>query len=105
MLWEKVKEIEEKVNNIQRERESLEEELKKLPAGHVDIKKVGRNTYYYLRYWDEGKLKSRYLGKNAEEIKKQIDYSMDLRKRISLLREEEKRLQKVLERIKNAIYL
>ncbi|AWR96499.1 hypothetical protein DFR86_02305 [Acidianus sulfidivorans JP7] len=105
MIWEKVKEIEEKYLEIQKQRQKLEEELKSLPSGHVDAKKIGKNTYYYLRYWEEGKLKSKYLGKDAEEIKQKTEYSIDLRKRVSLLKEEEKRLQKILERIKSTIDL
>lgn len=100
MLWEKVKELEEKYLQIQQERKKIEDELKSLPFGHVDAKKIGKNTYYYLRYWEQGKLRSKYLGKDAEEIKQKTQYSLDLRKRLSLLKEEEKRLQKILERIK-----
>ncbi|PVU77689.1 hypothetical protein DDW13_00365 [Acidianus hospitalis] len=103
MLWEKVKELEEKFLQIQKEREKLEEELKRLPTGHIDKKKIGNHVYYYLRYWEEGKLRSKYLGKDAEELQQKIEYSMDIRKKVSLLREEEKRLQKILDRIKNSL--
>lgn len=100
MLWEKVKELEEKYQQIQQEKQKIENELKSLPYGHVDAKKIGKHIYYYLRYWEQGKLKSKYLGKNANEIIQKTQYSLDLRKRLSLLKEEEKRLQKILERIR-----
>lgn len=103
MIWEKVRELEEKYLQIQRERQKLEDELKNLPFGHVDAKRIGKNTYYYLRYWEQGKLKSKYLGKDANDIKQKTQYSIDLRKRLSLLKEEEKRLQKILERIKSTL--
>lgn len=31
--------------------------------GHVEIKNINGRSYRYLRYWDNGKLKSKYIGK------------------------------------------
>lgn len=32
-------------------------------AGHIELKQRGNNFYRYLRYWDNGKLKCKYLGR------------------------------------------
>lgn len=103
MLWEKVKEIEEKLSEIKREREKIEKEIKELPDGHIDIKKIGNRSYYYLRYWEEGKLKSKYLGKDASEIAAKVNLCNELKRKLVLVKDEEKRLEKAIEKIKSAI--
>jgi uncharacterized coiled-coil DUF342 family protein len=103
MLWEKVKEIEEKLYEVRQEREKLEEEIGKLPDGHIDIKKIGNRNYYYLRYWEDGKLKSRYLGKDAKDIAAKVNLCNELKRKLVLVKDEEKRLEKAIEKIKNAI--
>lgn len=103
MLWEKVKAIEEKLSEIKLEREKIEKEIKDLPDGHIDIKKIGNRSYYYLRYWEDGKLKSKYLGKEAMDIVTKVNLCNELKRKLVLVKEEEKRLEKAIEKIKNAV--
>ncbi|MFP3205414.1 MAG: hypothetical protein RXS23_08455 [Metallosphaera yellowstonensis] len=98
-----VRKVEERLEEVRKRRETLEKELKGLPSGHVESKLVNGRTYYYLRYWEEGKLKSKYLGKDAKEHLAMLEKTNSMRREISVLREEEKRLEKVLERILDAL--
>ncbi len=102
-LWEKVKEIEERLQRVKEEREKIEREISSLPEGHIDAKKIGNNVYYYLRYWEDGKLRSKYIGKEGSEIVEKVKLSNELKKRLVLLREEERRLERALEKVKNAV--
>ena len=46
------------------------EEYRCLPKGSISEKKVGKNTYYYLKYRDGKKGVSQYVNKsNIDEIK------------------------------------
>ncbi len=88
---------------MREEREKIESEISSLPEGHVDAKKIGNNVYYYLRYWEEGKLKSKYLGKEGSEVVEKVKRNNELKKKLVLLKEEERRLEKALEKVKNAV--
>ncbi|MEM0169164.1 MAG: hypothetical protein QXK75_05170, partial [Metallosphaera sp.] len=59
--------------------------------------------YYYLRYWEEGKLKSKYLGKEVEKIRKQVEKALEIKRQLSIIKDEERRLRKTLERISLAL--
>ncbi|AOL16963.1 hypothetical protein BFU36_09860 [Sulfolobus sp. A20] len=103
MLWEKVKVLEEKAEMIRREIESIEEQIKDLPSGHLEVKIINGNRYYYLRYWEDGKLKSRYIGKTAENVKQKLIKYEELRKRLTNLKEEERKINIVLSKIEKII--
>lgn len=98
-----VRRIEDRLEEVRKRREALERELKSLPSGHVEGKTVNGKIYYYLRYWEEGKLKSKYLGKDASEQLAKLQRTNSVKREITVLREEEKRLERVLERIVEAI--
>jgi len=50
MIWEKVKRIEERKNELENEIKALTEQLKSLPTGHLEGKVIKGKKYYYLRY-------------------------------------------------------
>jgi hypothetical protein len=103
MIWERVKELEEELLKLREERERIIEKLSNLPMGHIDIKEINGNKYYYLRYWEDGRLRSKYLGKNADEVKKQLEYANELRRNLSKIRERERKIEKILEKIEKII--
>ncbi|MUN29432.1 hypothetical protein [Sulfuracidifex metallicus] len=103
MIWEKVRELEERLEHIKKEINEIEKELASLPSGHIDSKKVNDNQYYYLRYWEDGKLKSRYIGKDASAIKAELERSAELRQKLARLKEEESKLQRALDKVNMAV--
>ena len=42
-------------------------ELNQLPKGYVSEKKIHGNTYYYLQYLENGRIRSQYINKNSLE--------------------------------------
>ena len=103
MIWEKIKALEEMKENIQKEIEDIEKELKELPSGHLEVKNINNNKYYYLRYWEEGKLKSKYVGRVADDIKRKLSRAEDLRSRLTKLKEEERKITNILSKIEKII--
>ncbi|MEM0373583.1 MAG: hypothetical protein QXV69_03820 [Sulfolobaceae archaeon] len=103
MIWEKVKALEEELLRLKSEREKIIEELGSLPNGHIDVKVINGHKYYYLRYWEEGRLKSKYLGKDASELIQKLNRANELKRNLSLIKEREKKLEKILEKISKAL--
>jgi len=103
MLWEKVKALEEELAKLKADREKIIEELGSLPNGHIDVKVVNGHKYYYLRYWEEGRLKSKYLGKDASNIISKLNRAMELKRNLSFIKERERKLERVLEKISKAL--
>ncbi|QIW24954.1 hypothetical protein EWF20_13000 [Sulfolobus sp. S-194] len=99
MIWEKIKELEEKQQQLEFQIKKLEEMLKTLPNGHLEIKEINGRKYYYLRYWEEGRLKSKYIGKNASEIESKLKQAFELRSQLSLLKQEKEKIDRILNRI------
>ncbi|MEL9969528.1 hypothetical protein [Metallosphaera sp.] len=102
-LWKRVKDVEDRLSEIEERRNILEKELESLPSGHVESKTINGKKYYYLRYWEEGKLKSKYLGKEVEKIRKQVEKALEIKRQLSIIKDEERRLRKTLERISLAL--
>ncbi|AWR98874.1 hypothetical protein [Metallosphaera hakonensis] len=102
-IWKKVKELEDRLAEVEEKRTRIEEELMSLPNGHLESKSINGRVYYYLRYWEEGKLKSKYLGRDATKVKEQVQRASDLKRELTILKEEERRLRKTLERITLAL--
>jgi hypothetical protein len=95
--------LEERVEKIKKEIEDMERELETLPTGHLEVKKINGNYYYYLRYWEDGKLKSKYIGRVAKDIKDKLAKAEDLRRKLSQLKEEEKRIVNILNKIEKIV--
>ena len=103
MLWEKIKELEERKKELEEKIENLEKMLKDLPSGHLEAKQINGKTYYYLRYWEDGKLKSKYIGKDPKDIEIKLNKSHELRSQLSLLKQEKEKINRILLRIMNIL--
>jgi len=103
MYWEKVKQIEEELEEVQRKIVEIEEKLKSLPEGHLEVKRIGNNVYYYLRYWEDGRLKSRYLGKSAEDVASKLREAEELKRTLGSLKIKKRKYEALLDKISKLI--
>jgi uncharacterized protein YfkK (UPF0435 family) len=103
MYWEKVKQIEEELEEVRRKIVEIEEKLKSLPEGHLEAKRIGNNVYYYLRYWEDGRLKSRYLGKSAEDVASKLREAEELKRTLSSLKIKKRKYEALLDKISKLI--
>lgn len=82
---------------------TYEKELESLPKGNLSIKKTGNNEYYYLKYRNDKKIVTDYIGKDKEKIE-QIEEQIKRRKHyenmLSALLKEQKIISKILEGLK-----
>ncbi len=67
LLMEARRQLNEPLEEEERELGGLED-MKSRGSGHIELKMIPNNgrlygPYRYLRYWSQGRLKSRYLGK------------------------------------------
>mgnify|MGYP001772485831 CR=1 FL=1 len=99
LLWEKIKELEEKKKEIEEKISNLEKLLNELPSGHLEAKQISGKTYYYLRYWEDGKLKSKYIGKDPKDIEIKLKESQEIRNQLSILKQEKEKIDRILLRI------
>jgi hypothetical protein len=80
--------------------ETYRSELKNLTKGNLSIKKIGNNEYYYLKYRNDKKIITDYIGKDKEKIE-QIEEQIKRRKHykdmLSALMKEQKIISKILE--------
>ena len=103
MYWERIKEIEEEYERIQQRIKEIEEELREMPQGHIEPKKIGNSVYYYLRYWEDGRLKSKYLGKNPGEIQEALRKAEQLRRELSYLKSKALRYSLIMKKIEKIL--
>ena len=79
-----------------------EKELDVLPRGSLILKKVGNNEYYYLKYRNDKKIITDYIGKateKAEQIAEQIKKRKHYESMRSALLKEKKVISKILEEL------
>ena len=103
MYWEKLKEIEEEYERIKERIREIEERLKGLPSGHIEAKKIGNNIYYYLRYWEDGRLKSKYLGKDPSKVQEMLKEAEQLRRELSDLKSRASKYSLLIKKIEKIL--
>jgi len=99
LIWEKVKRIEERKYELENEIKALTEQLKSLPTGHLEGKAIKGKKYYYLRYWEDGKLKSKYVGKEVDDLLEKFKIASEIKIKLDKLKRENEKLGRVLEKI------
>lgn len=78
---------------------TYEKKLESLPKGNLSIKKVGNNEYYYLKYRNNKKIVTDYIGKNKEkivQIEEQIKRRKHYENMLSALVNEQKVIIKII---------
>ena len=85
-------------NRIEYQLEEYRKNIKDLPKGTL-LGRKGRNgqLYYYLKYRDAGKVVSKYIGKDVEDLSDKISKRKHIDAMIKLLEEELKIANKALE--------
>jgi len=89
---------EEKERNLEMQKTYLQE-IDSLPKGTVTIKNISGNDYYYLKYRQNEKIKTDYLGKNKNKIdivNKEIKRRKYLQSVLKRLRVEYKQICKIV---------
>ena len=77
------------MENAARLYERLTEELAALPRGYISKKTIKGNTQYYLQWREDGKLKSKYIGKDKlADIERQIARRKEIEPIIEKLKSE-----------------
>jgi len=106
-IIEDLRRLREKISRIDRERTLIAEKIGKLlyHKGYLERKPIrGRNgkTYYYwyLRYYENGKKRSKYVGK---EVSEQLERLLRNWRQYKVLTKRLRELQRELERIEKAI--
>ena len=77
---------------------AYEKEMEGLPKGKISVKKVGNNEYHYLKYRNDKKIVTDYIGKAAEKIK-YIDEQIKRRKHYEIMLSELSKEKKVISKI------
>ena len=77
---------------------SYEKALESLPKGNLSVKKVGNNEYYYLKYRNDKKVMTDYIGKAAGKIK-YIEEQIKRRKHYEAMLAELSKEKKVISKI------
>jgi len=89
---------EEKQRNLETQ-ETYRHEIMSLPKGSVVVKKISGNDYYYLKYRQDNKIKTDYLGrdkKKVECVKRKIEKRKHLQDVLKRLRMEYKQICKIV---------
>lgn len=80
--------------------DEYEDMINGLPKGSLICRK---NGYYYLKYRKDGKVYDKYIGKNPEvisDIKEKLAQRKHCENMISVLKQEQKTILKILEELK-----
>lgn len=80
---------------------AYEKALESLPKGNRSVKKVGNNKYYYLKYRNDKKIVTDYIGKATGKIKyieEQIKRRKHYEAMLAELYKEKKVILKILGR-------
>lgn len=88
---------------LKRNLESQKVFSKKLESslrGSLCIKKINSNDYYYLKYRQDNKVVTKYVGSvknsNIEQIRKEINKSNEMNKVLHELKRNEKKLRRAI---------
>ena len=91
---------------IQKEKQRIEymlnaysKQLDELPKGSVAALKSGKNTYYYLKYRDGKRVRTKYIGKDevtVNQMRALVDKRRHVEAMIKSLREEQALVCKAL---------
>lgn len=114
LLSENLSDLKKHIVKLIKERERIMSEIRKLPFrnGYIECKKIKKKNgkvycYYYLRFYENGKRRSVYLGsKIPEKIKESIENGSKVRELQHRLREiDEKlnRIKRLIERFGNEL--
>lgn len=71
--------------------------MEELPKGSLSETNKNGQKYYYLKYREGNKVKTKYLGKNAENMAKLIEKRKHTEAMIKLLKNELRIAEKALE--------
>ena len=74
--------------------EEYERLIESLPKGSIICRK---NEYYYLKYRKDGKVCDEYIGKDPTSVKEQLEQRKHYEKMLSVLKREQKAINKILE--------
>jgi len=89
---------EEKQRNIEMQ-EVCRREIYSLPKGSIAVKNISGNSYYYLKYRQDNKIKTDYIGKNesaADSLRRGIEKRKHLQGVLKRLRLEYKQICKIV---------
>ena len=89
---------EEKQRNLEAQ-ETYRREIASLPKGSVVVKNISGNDYYYLKYRQDSKIKTDYLGRDkrkVERVKRKIEKRKHLQDVLKRLRLEYKQICKIV---------
>ena len=77
--------------------DAYQEELDRLPRGSITVKTISGKRYYYLSYRSDGKVVSKYLGKEEAlgAIKDRLDRRAQIESILKSLREEQAKIKKM----------
>ena len=103
IIMEKIMEIRKlkrRLKDVENEITRIQNQLKTLPEGVIELKKIGKYEYYYHRV----KGKSKYLGKEVPNHLKPLLRKKELRKRLRELEREKKILEWKLETLKHELF-
>ncbi len=81
--------------------EKYEQKLNEYPLGYLlKRQSLGRRTYYYLSYRENGKVKQKYLGRlsleEEENIKQKIREKSEIQKQLAEVKKNIQYLEKLL---------
>ncbi|NJD02262.1 MAG: hypothetical protein FIA99_06620 [Ruminiclostridium sp.] len=95
------------IRTVQKEKERIDymlskylQQLKELPKGSITTKRVGTNTYYYLKYRNGKKVFTDYLGKDGERVQRvraELERRNHIEAMVAHLRIEQSLVDRVLE--------
>ncbi len=91
--------LKEELARLRATEKGYRRELRKLPKGSIQKKRIKGSLYVYLSFRENEKVVTRYLGRvSAEELKK-LEQDADLRKKYERLLREVKNDQKRIARM------
>lgn len=89
--------MQEEYERINRIIPRIEAEISSLPKGYISEKKIKDNTYYYLQYRENKKMKSCYIKReDVEAYRDLIAKRNELVQKLKELKRDQKKLEHVL---------
>ena len=90
--------IEERARNLEMQR-AFQEEITQLPRGSLVVQGIRGNNYCYLKYRENGKVVSKYIGR-AEDCQAELEQKIVRRRS---LEESLRRIKRELNMIRRAV--
>lgn len=97
--------LEEEIKNHQERLQLMERYLKDYPAISVYKRKIRGNSYYYKKFWKNGKSVSKFLCKNEDEYRREMKEINAANRKRQIIKKQLQEIRQTIKALKKQLQI